>query len=1183
MISAHTHVETVLTGSTLETMISKMKTMERKYFAYTDFSYFISALKAYDLCNKNGIKPILGVEVFFKDSNCPLFRHSNARNAQYFKTTLYATNQEQFQLLGQLSSEVKNTVKFFEERYPAWDWEMLEKVSQAGCLIGSADVHDMVSKHFIVNSPEIAEQVFLKIKGYFKENTYLTIVGTKQDRRFIQFVEVLLEDGIKLLIPANEKFQTNAARSVSAMELVDNPNKHIVLINTFIGKLMKGYNKKIIHAIAKKGNIKLKEGDIQFTANKGTLSLSRKYDIPLLYSDYACYADIDDKAAQDVKLSSDGRREYVGRHIQSDHEMTKYLAELGLNELEIDQTKEDQSKWASKFDNFNLKFGYRLPTVDGNPMAIISETIKKVGRLPIDNEAYVSRLRYELDVLANNGQINLLPYFIPLLKVYQEAITSGTGYGPGRGSAPGSLLSYLIGITHCDPIKYGLSFERFFSLDRALAKSLPDIDCDFSSRDFLVGDGKEQGYLSREYGDKFSQVSTKSLLRLKSAIKDVNRYIHGKVEKNIEFLTKVLPSAPQGVADSDFVFGYTDDEGNEVPGLIEINDDLIKYTQERPKEWALVIKCLGLGRSSSVHASAFLLADTAIKNVVPVLDNGATQYEAKYCEKAGLVKYDFLVVNQLKDIEDCLKRINQKAGVNLPPMNFSHNGKHTFVWDLPQDECVFESVWNAQTETIFQISTGAMRPFVEKIKPRSIEDLSTILALVRPGPLDYVDPVTNRNMAEEYIERRYGRSQPDIEIMGKLLPETWGVMCFQEQTQKVSKEVGNMSANDAEKLRRAMAKKQKIEVGQYKKIFMEGAIQKVGEATAEKIWAQMETSSRYSFNLSHSTVYGMITYACMFLKYYYPLEWWAAVLSNADEAEYTNVLFKYVKDFILPPDINLSSESMEINYEDGKIRSKFSTLKGLGGKSVEKLVSGRPYKDIADFVRKDVAGPSLAKRLIHVGVLDSIFPKNATAYDKMKSYADAIELVKYEEKVAKGTKNPILKEGVVDPEFIGISAIEDFCIRKEIMPTISISLSELILQEAHRMDEGSAGNPMYSNSRGYPIKYLHGDNLQAFEKWDHQWDVQYCFSAYVVKAEEKAYQKNTRKRLILTLDMDGIISERILWPDYNTGVLTYPKGLQKGSIAFFFCKTKKDRSPSIYDIVLEKEARLSKPKKNGRI
>jgi DNA polymerase III alpha subunit len=446
-----------------------------------------------------------------------------------------------------------------------------------------------------------------------------------------------------------------------------------------------------------------------------------------------------------------------------------------------------------------------------------------------------------------------------------------------------------------------------------------------------------------------------------------------------------------------------------------------------------------------------------------------------------------------------------------------------------------------------------MVPFVQQILPKSIEDLSSILALVRPGPLDFIDDVTGRNMAEEYIERRNGSSKPDMKELFELLPETYGIMVYQEQVSKVSRELGGMKAGDAEELRRVFSKKDKKKSLEMKPLFMEGAIKKLGKEKAETLWSMMETFSRYGFNKSHSVSYAMITYACMYLKHYFPLEWWAAVLSNADENEFSNELHKHVKNIVSPPDINLSTNEMVIDYDTKTIRAKLTVLRGLGDKAVDAIVAGRPYKDIKDFVDKKVAGPSLTKKLIHVGVMDSLFPKNSSLLNKMQIYEDSVSAVEYEAKLKKGVKAKTPKPAEIDPHYIGMHPIADFVEKKLIYPTMPESLFDVMIKHCKRVQEGSDLRPLASNSRGYPVRFLNGldaTKLDIFEP-THK-DLDFCCAGYVVKCEEFSYANNTKKALKMIVDSDGYQTERVVWPDYDTGKLKQYPGLEKGAVCLFF-------------------------------
>jgi DNA polymerase-3 subunit alpha len=527
-----------------------------------------------------------------------------------------------------------------------------------------------------------------------------------------------------------------------------------------------------------------------------------------------------------------------------------YIEGLGLD---IEKLIANTHTWSELFKDFELKYDYRLPEAPEHPERYMIEVIQKNGRMKWDNPIYVQRFRDEYEVIVNNGVLNLVPYFLPLMEIHDFYKENGYLCGPARGSSAGSLIVYLLGITHIDPIKYGLSFARFLTLDRIQQSNWPDIDCDYENRDPLVGSDGYSGFLYNKYGNKAAQCSTRTLLRIKSSILDVNRFINGgTIEDDIAKLSKSLPATPQGVSDYDFIFGYEDADGHLVQGLLEQNEDLQKYALDRPKEWEIVKRALSIARQYSRHACSYLISDKPIEESVPIFEVGGvkrvTQVEHKQCEFAGLIKYDFLCVSALRDISLCMKFINIKSNAKPPAEHFIHDSKETFIWDLPENKEVFEMLGKGETETIFQLNTMTVTPYVKRIKPQNIMDLSTITSLCRPGPLDFKDEKTGNNMMEEYINRRFGHSKSDIPILDKLLPETYSVITFQEQVSRIAQELGGLSVIDAENVRIAMGKKKIKLLNSLKPKFIEGATPKIGSETAETIWSMMATFARYGFN-----------------------------------------------------------------------------------------------------------------------------------------------------------------------------------------------------------------------------------------------------------------------------------------------------------------------------------------------
>jgi DNA polymerase III subunit alpha len=748
-------------------------------------------------------------------------------------------------------------------------------------------------------------------------------------------------------------------------------------------------------------------------------------------------------------------------------------------------------------------------------------------------------------------------------------------------SAGGSLLCYITGITHVNPFKYDLPFQRFFSMVRIKGKKLPDIDVDLESSDLLTGEDGRSGYLYGRWGDKAARISTRTTIRLKSAIKDTNRYFHGKVLPEIEVLTKGFGSPPQGVSDRDYVFGYEDTDGEHIKGLIEQSSELQEYAAKYPQEWEIVSKAMGLTRAFSKHACAFVLSDVPISDVIPTKEGNITQYEAKECEAAGLIKYDFLVVKQLKDIRICLDLINKKNNEKQVVGNFTHSGQQMYIWDLPEMHEVFTSVWEGFTETFFQINTPSMRPHVIDMLPKNIMDLATLLALVRPGPLDFIDETTGRNMVEEYMMRRRGEATPDIPEMAALLPSTFGILAFQEQLGTIARDLAGFSGEDAELLRENMAKKKMTELMKMKPLFIEGALKKVSPEVAEGIWDRMITFGRYGFSIIHAVEYALITYACMYLKHYYPMEWWASILTNASEQEITGSFWPYVKDMVLPPDINLSGDFMVVDYANEKIRSKLGVIRGMGEATIDPIVNGRPYADIRDFVEKEVAGDSLSHKLIHVGVLDSLFPPRTGLLEKLRIYEDTVQHKAYADKLKKaeleGKKVRALapKPGVIPQEYIDIEKfpIKEAAMKKAVLPSLPINLYDLGRNHSKALSHQGTGVPMVLNAKGYKTLLINGEKLQRLDELSGdglEKDIYIASTCFVIQAKEFSFSGGTKRALKLVLDADGYVSEKVLWPEYETGKLAYPPELKKGAITtVFFRKKAGKKDMSIMSVVVE--------------
>lgn len=1163
-VSPHTHVESPLTGSTIAVMVAKAKELGRTHFAYTDHGHLSSALKTYAAVKKAGLKFIPGIEIYFKDSNCPWTMGTPAARCKYFTVTIYCQDQVAYQeLVRQVSRTDFPTMEINDEKQQLWSWPDLEHMAKFNTSIVLGGVHCMVGKCVLAGAPAASMNVYQRlIEVFTSARIAASILCEPWSKQFNSVVEITYGDGSKDAILASDTVTTEKARRIKAADLAERGG-HYRMYSLTKGNTYYEVNKPISSVKLHKGFLPLPGGDATLKVNKLLLALSRRFGVLVLATDYAYYANKEDKIVQTMRLEGNNKLQ-PNLHMKEAHEVLSYLTTI-LGELsdQAEQILANNDTWATQFNNLVLKYDWRLAEVEGSAIQKIMQIVKDNGRMKWDDPKWVARLKEELDVIHRNGIFDLAPYFLPIRDVLNAYLEAGLLTGPGRGSAGGSLLCYLMSITQIDPFEYDLPFQRFFSMVRIKGKKLPDIDVDLEDRSFLVGEDGKSGYLYGRWGNKAAQVSTRATIRLKSAIKDTNRYFMGKVEDEIETLTKGLPAPPQGISDLNFVFGFEDDEGNHIEGLMEQSEELQKYAKERPAEFAIVSKAMGLTRAYSSHASAFVISDVPIKDVVPTKDGNITQYEAKEVEAAGLIKYDFLVVKQLKDIRVAMDLIKKKAGrTDLPVTHFPHKGQDTFIWKLPTMESVYHSIWSGQTETMFQINTASMRPHVVNMLPANIMDLATLLALVRPGPLDFIDEHTGRNMVEEYMLRRQGNAAPDIQEMADLLPETYGILAFQEQLGTIARDLAGFPGEEAELLRENMAKKKMVELMKMKPAFMEGAQKKVSLEIAEGIWDRMVTFGRYGFSVIHAVEYAHITYACMFLKHYYPLEWWAAILTNATEQEITGKFWPFVKDMVAAPDINLSSDVMIVDYANEKIRAKMGVIRGMGEKTIEPLVSNRPYADITDYVNKKVAGSSLSHKLIHVGVLDSLFPPKSDLMQKLKMYEDAVEVKSFKEKVAKAQElkkkmratQP--REGTIPEEYINLHPMKDAAMKKAVLPSMPLNLHELGSKYS-KVLAPYVSRPMVMSARGYETILLNGEQLQRLDEMDGatvKEDIYFAVTCFVVEAKEFSYSKNTKRALKMILDADGYVSEKVLWPEYESGQLVYPPDLKKGAIATFFLR-----------------------------
>ncbi|MEA2030764.1 MAG: DNA polymerase III subunit alpha [candidate division Zixibacteria bacterium] len=564
------------------------------------------------------------------------------------------------------------------------------------------------------------------------------------------------------------------------------------------------------------------------------------------------------------------------------------------------------------------------------------------------DEKIQKRLDYELGIIKQMGYAG---YFLIVKDFCDYARSRNIRVGPGRGSAAGSLVSYALGITSIDPMKFELLFERFLNPERI---SMPDIDIDFADRDR----DKIIKYVIDKYGeDNVCQIITFGTMAARAVIRDVGRVLaipYSEVDK----IAKLIPEK----------IGITLEEALvKEPELAELkkNDDRI----DRLINYAMTLE--GLTRHCSTHAAGVVIAPSALTNYVPLFksskDEITTQYDMKMVDKIGLLKMDFLGLRTLTVIDDALSMISE----NYPDANVD-------IDNLTLDDTeVFELFARGETIGVFQFESAGMREYLRKLNPETFTDITAMNALYRPGPLD-------SHMIDTYIECKHGVQKVEFlhPILEEILGATYGVIVFQEQVLKIANSLAGYSIGKADLLRKAMGKKDADLMAAQKKEFLDGADkQKIARKISSEVFQQIETFARYGFNKAHSTCYAFVAYQTAWLKRYYPKEFMAALMTS--EINDSNRIYVLMEEChkmgveVLPPDINYSKTDFSV--VDGKIRFGLQAVKNVGVGPAKAIVNEREeaetYTDMANLVSR-VPLKSLNRRtmesLVAAGACDTL-------------------------------------------------------------------------------------------------------------------------------------------------------------------------------------------------------------------
>ena len=572
---------------------------------------------------------------------------------------------------------------------------------------------------------------------------------------------------------------------------------------------------------------------------------------------------------------------------------------------------------------------------------------------------YQDRLNYELTQISTMG---FSSYFLIVYDFIEWSKNNDVPVGPGRGSGAGSLVAYSLGITALDPIEHGLLFERFLNPERI---SMPDFDIDFCTekRDLVID------YVSTKYGSNaVSQIVTFGTMAARAVVKDVTRAL-GKPYGLGERISKMIP----------FVPGMTLDRAIKEQPIFK---QTIKDDPEVSEVLELAFKLEGIARNVGKHAGGIVIAPGALSDFCPTyLDRQSsalmTQYDKDDVEKIGLVKFDFLGLRTLTVIDWATKSINKYLkDQSKTPLDI-----HSLKLDDPK---VFELLSSGKTMAVFQLESSGMRDLIKRLKPTKFEDITALLALYRPGPLD-------SKMDDQFVDRKHGKIPVTYphELLEPVLSETYGVILYQEQVMQAAQVLAGFSLGQADILRRAMGKKDVVEMETQREIFVEGCDKKdIKKSTAEKIFDLIEKFAGYGFNKSHSAAYALLSYQTAYLKTYYPEHFMAAVLStelgNTDKIYALTEECKKLDITVLKPNILLGEKKFIVN-KNKEIEYGLGGIKGVADSfitHVSKIRETHEFKDLWDFTRNvdiKLGGKKSLEALSFCGAFDSIAPSRSTA------------------------------------------------------------------------------------------------------------------------------------------------------------------------------------------------------------
>ena len=723
----------------------------------------------------------------------------------------------------------------------------------------------------------------------------------------------------------------------------------------------------------------------QKMVNQSLLRMSQETGIELVATNDIHYTYAEDEKPHDMllciqtgkKLSDENRMRYEGGqyYIKSEEEM-RTLFPYALQALENTQKIADRC-------NVEIEFGVtKLPKYDVPEgytsweylQHLCCQGLKK--RYPSGDEALKNRLEYELSVIKSMGYVD---YFLIVWDFIKYAKDHGIMVGPGRGSAAGSIVAYCLEITSIDPIKYQLLFERFLNPERV---SMPDIDVDFcfERRQEVID------YVVEKYGsDRVVQIVTFGTMAAKGVIRDVGR-VMDLPYAFVDSIAKMIPKELNITLDR----------------ALSMNPELKKLYQEDDQVRELIDmskRLEGLPRHTSMHAAGVVISQKSVDEYVPLSlgSDGSVvaQFTMTTLEELGLLKMDFLGLRTLTVIQDAARLASESAGERIDINQIDYDDKR-----------VLESIGTGKTDGIFQLESGGMKSFMKELKPQNLEDIIAGISLYRPGPMDFIP---------QYIK---GKNHPetityDCPQLEPILAPTYGCIVYQEQVMQIVRDLAGYTLGRSDLLRRAMSKKKGEVMERERKNFVYGNPEEgvpgciangIDEKTANKIYDEMIDFAKYAFNKSHAAAYAVVSYQTAWLKYYYPVEFMAALMTSVIDnpgkvSEYIYTC-RQLGIEILPPDINKGEGSFSV--DNGNIRYGLAAIKSIGRPVIDAIIAERnargEFKNLKDFIER-LSGKEVNKRTIESFIKSGAFDSlGGTRKQFMVIYVKILDQVNQERK-----------------------------------------------------------------------------------------------------------------------------------------------------------------------------------------